>query len=164
MGVGVIVGYFIRQLIMQQRKSSIEAKLKKLVEDSKIEAKEVLFEAKEKAAKVLDEIKHEEKDRLSQVRRHEERLIERETAVERRAGDFERKEKEFEDQVIKVKAAKAEIEVKRDELLKELERISGLSAKEAVEEIMRRVEKEQAEDIMVRIKKLESAGMEDLER
>lgn len=162
--LGVAAGYFIRQFIAQQRKSSIEAKLRKLIEDSKQEAKETLFDAKEKAAKILDEAKHEEKERLSQLRKLEERLLERETAVDKRIGDFERKEKEVDDQIAKVKAVKVEIEARRGELVKELERVSGLTQKEAVEEIMKRIEKDHGEDMMMRVKKLEQSGLEDLER
>ncbi|MBI2640496.1 MAG: ribonuclease Y [Candidatus Sungbacteria bacterium] len=162
--LGVAAGYFIRQLIAQQRKSSIEAKLRKLIEDSKSEAKEILLESKEKAAKVLDEAKHEEKERLAQLRKLEERLIGRETAVDRRVGDFERKEREFDEQVAKVKAIKSEIETRRGELVKELERVSGLSQKEAQEELMKLIEKDHGEDMMMRVKKFEQSGMEDLER
>lgn len=162
--LGVAAGYFIRQFIAQQRKSSIEAKLRKLIEDSKQEAKEVEFNAKEKAAKILDEAKHEEKERLSQLRKLEERLLERETAVDKRINDFERKEKEVDDQIAKVKAVKVEIEERRGELVKELERVSGLTQKGAVEELMKRIEKDHGEDMMMRIKKLEQSGMEDLER
>ena len=52
--IGIGIGYLIRQLIASSRRSSIEARLKKLVEDSKVEAKETLLEAKEKAAKIFD--------------------------------------------------------------------------------------------------------------
>ena len=95
LAVGVGLGYYIRQLLMQSRKSSIEARLKKLVEDSKTEAKEVMLDAKEKAAKILDEAKGEEKDRLVQVRKLEERLLEREGSVDRRVQQFEKKEKDL---------------------------------------------------------------------
>ena len=103
-GIGVLflgagAGYFIRQAIAQKRKSSIEGRLKKLVEDSKIEAKETLFEAKEKAAKIVDEAKRDEKDRLSQIRRLEERILERESSLDRRAQEFSEREKEVADKI-----------------------------------------------------------------
>ena len=162
--LGVGLGYMIRQLVAQQRKSSIEAKLKKLIEDSKQEAKEILFDAKEKAGKVLDEAKHEEKDRLNQVRRLEERLLERESGVDRRIQDFEKKEKDLEEKIERVKTIKVEVEEARGKALKEMERVSGLSKEDAVKEIMSRVEKDQSEDLMLRIKKLERSGVEELER
>lgn len=164
MAVGIGLGYLIRQLIARQRKSSIETRLKKFVEDSRAEAKEILLEAKEKAAKILDEAKQEEKDRLGQLRRMEERVLERETIIDRRMQELAEKEKNIAERVEKVKAIKMELETSREKFLKELERVSGLTKEAAVGEIMKHVEKEHAEDIMMRLRKLETAGMEEMER
>ena len=106
--LGIGIGYFIRQFVASQRKSSIEARLKKLAEDTRAQAKELLIEAKEKAAKTLDEAKAEERERLKEVRRQDVRLIERETAIDRRAEETGRKEKETEARIEKVKGIKAE--------------------------------------------------------
>ena len=164
LGVGIGLGYFIRQLVAQQRKSSIEAKLKKLIEDSKVEAKEILFDAKDKASKVLEEAKHEERERLGQIRKLEERLMERESVVDRRVEGFEKNERDLEGRIEKIKAVKSEIEEMRQKTLKEFERASGLSREEALREVMQRVEQEHANDLLLRIRKLEEQGWQDLER
>jgi len=161
---GIAIGYYVRQIIARQRKSSIEAKLKKLIEDSKAEAKNALLEAKEKAAKILDEAKQEEKEHLSRTRRLEERFAEREAGFDRRMSDFERKEKEFEERVERVKAIKAEIEELKTKAQKELERASAMSKEDALKEIIARMEKEHSADLMVRARKLEQTGIEELDR
>lgn len=164
LALGGGIGYFVRTLIAQQRKSSIEAKLKKLIEDSRREAKETLLEAKEKAAKILDEAKQEEKDRTREVRRLEDRLMERETGMDRRADTLTRKEKEVEERVERLKTVKQDMENARASALAELERVSGLSKEEASREIMGKIEKEHSDDLMARIKKMEQGGIEELER
>lgn len=164
LGGGAVLGYFIRQVVAQKRKSSIEARLKKLLEDSKAEAKEILLEAKEKASKVAEEAKQEERERTREVRRLEERLMERESGVDKRITEFDKRERELEERINRVKAVKVEIEKAREDAGKELERVSGLSREQAIQELMARVEKEANEDLMARIKKLESGGMEELER
>lgn len=164
LSAGIGLGYYIRQLVAQKRKSSIEARLKKLIEDSKAEAKEILLDAKEKAAKTAEETKIEEKERHSQMRRLEERVLEREAAVDRRIQDHEKRTKELEERIERVKSAKTEIEAARERALKELERISGLTKEDAMNEVMAKIEKEYAVDLMARIKKLEQGGMEELER
>ena len=164
MAIGIGLGYYIRQLVAQQRKSTIEARLKKLIEDSKAEAKETLLDAKEKASKILEEAKYEEKDRLSQLRKLEERLLERETGTDQRAEEVRQEKKELEEKVEKIKAVRAEIETSRQNVIQELERVSGLSRENALREVINKIEKEYSEDLMVRVKKLESAGTEDLER
>ena len=164
LAIGIGVGYLIRQMVAQKRKSSIEGKIKKYLEDSKAEAKELLFDTKEKAAKIVDEAKQEEKDRLSQARRLEERLSERETSVDRRVQDFEKRDRELEDRIVRVKQVKAEMEAARDKAGAELERVAELSKDAALRELIAKIEKDHSEDLMVRIKKLEVTGMEDLER
>lgn len=162
--LGIGLGYYIRQAIMQRRKSSIEAKLKKLVEDSKTEAKEILLSAKEKASRLMDEAKNEEKERMIQIRRLEERLIEREGQADKRIQQFERKEKELEERIEKVKAIKTEVEEARAAVDKELEKVAGMPREDALKFLTARVEKEHAEDLMQRVKKLEQTGMEELDR
>lgn len=162
--IGIGLGYLFRQFIARQRKSSIEAKLRKLIEDSKQEAKEIQLEAKEKAAKILDEAKQEEKERLAQLRKIEERVLEREAGLDKKIQEIEEREKELGERIEKIKAIKAEVEEARQKALAELERISGLSKEKAVEEVMKRVEANFSEDLMLRVKKLEQAGMEELER
>ncbi len=164
MGAGVGLGYLVRQLIAQQRKSSIEAKLKKLIEDSRAEAKEILLEAKEKAAHTLDEAKQEEKERVREVRRLEDRLMERETGIDRRAEDLTRKEKDLEERIERVKVIKQELESSRSAALTELERVSGLSREAATRELMVKIEKDHSDDLMARIKKMEQTGIEELDR
>lgn len=164
LGVGIGLGYLIRQLVASSRKSSIEAKLKKFVEDSKSEAKEILLEAKEKASKVLEEAKREEKEQTVQLRRLEERMIDREAGIDKRVEDLARREKELEERIERVKTIKVEVEEARAKATKEFERVAGMKKEEAVLELMSRVEKEHSENLMVRVKKLESSGIEDLER
>jgi len=164
LGAGIGLGYLIRQLIAQQRKSSIEAKLKKLIEDSRAEAKETLLDAKEKAAKVLDEAKQEEKERTREVRRMEERLMEREATTDQRREDLGRKEKELEERIERVKTLKAEYEEARATVAGELERVAGMTREAAVKELMTDIEKNHSEDLMGRVKKMEQSGIEELER
>lgn len=164
LAIGIGLGYFIRQLVAQQRASTIEAKLKKLIEDTKSEAKELQLRAKEDAAKIKEDAKKEEEDRMRQIRRIEERLLERENSIDRRASDFDRKEKELEAKIERVKAVKQEVDAAEARVTKELERIAGLTKEAAMEELFRRIEREHSEDLMIRVKKLAHAALEDLER
>src|SRR3989338_767456 len=100
--VGGIGGYFLRQAIMQQRKNSIEAKLKKLVEDSRQEAKQILIDAKTKSVSILEEEKEEEREREAGLRKNEERLEKREVSFEKQMTDFESRRLELNERVEKV--------------------------------------------------------------
>src|SRR3989344_1805552 len=128
---GIAAGYFLRQLIAAQKKSSVEERVKKLI---------------------------------SQLRRLEERIIAREHTLDRRVKESEKKDKELEERIERVKAIKTEVEEVKAKSLAELERVSGLSKDDAVNEVMTRVERDHTEDLMIRMKKLEQSGITELER
>ena len=162
--VGGIGGYFLRQAIMQQRKNSIEAKLKKLVEDSRQEAKQILIDAKTKSVSILEEAKEEEREREAGLRKNEERLEKREVSFEKQMTDFESRRLELNERVEKVKIIKEDLEAAKTKTLLEIERIAGLSTSQAQEELYKKVEKEHGDDMAQKIRKLEQSGIEDLER
>lgn len=164
LAAGGVIGYFARQFVARWQKSSVEATVKTITENAKSQAKEILLEAKERGAQFLEEAKKEEKERVKQLRRIEERFMERETGLDKRLGELERKEKEFIDRVERVRALKQEIEEAKMKQEKELERVAGLSKEDALLELMGKVEKEKSEDLLARIKKLEQSGIEELER
>ena len=158
------IGYFFRQFFVEKRKHALEQELKRSVENSKVEAKELLLGAKEKAAKILDEAQREEKQRIQQLRRLEERVIEREITLDKRVQGFEQREREIEEYVSKIKRIHQEVEEARTSVMDELAKAAGLSLEDARKELMTRLEQTQGEDLMMRLRKLETAGIEELER
>lgn len=162
--VGIAVGYVVRQQLAARRRDSLEAKIQKLASDAKQEAKEILFEAKNRAVKVLEEAKDEEKKRTLELRRVEERVRERETLLDKKLIELTEREKEFAEKIERVRVIKSEVDKLRDEAVKALERVAGLTAEEAKTELFSKIEKESHEDILTRIRKLETSGLEELER
>lgn len=163
-GIGVALGYIARQIIAQNQKYSVEATIKKLIDEARTGAKETLLNAKEKATKILEDAKKEEKDQREQMRRIEERFIQRESLLERRMQAFEKQERDIQARIERVRAIKQEVDAAQARVLQELERVSGLSREAAAEEIMKQAEKIQSETLMARVKKMESVGLEELER
>src|SRR3989344_8046577 len=88
--LGLVAGYVLRQIIAQQRKNSIELKIRQILLDAKSEAQKTLDEAKHKADSLLDSVKHDERERETALRRLEERLGQKEESIEKRRADFER--------------------------------------------------------------------------
>ncbi|MEK7108540.1 MAG: ribonuclease Y [Patescibacteria group bacterium] len=163
-GAGIGLGYLIRQQVASTRRSSIESKLKKLLEDSRQEAKEILLEAKTKAVKALEEVKEEEKARERELKKAEERLRDREALLDKKLLQYDEREAGLAEKIERVREIKAEVEAARAEAGAALERVAGLSKTEAKELLVKRVEKEAEEDLASRIRKLEVSGLEELER
>ncbi|MEK7636134.1 MAG: ribonuclease Y [Patescibacteria group bacterium] len=162
--VGFFVGYIVRQLVVRKRKNSIEAKVQKFVEDSKQEAKEIIFKAKNNASEFLQEARNEIRDRETQVRKTEERVQSREVFLDKKLNDLDVKNKDAEEKIEKATGLKRELETEKEKISKELERIAMLSREEAQKELFRKIEQNHADDLMLRLRKLETTGIEDLER
>lgn len=164
LGAGVAVGYFIRQQITRRRRNSIEARIKKLLDDARQEAKELLIDAKAKAVKVLEQAAHEQKERERELKKSEERLRERESLVDKRLVQLDERERDMSDKIERVREIKAGVEQARADAEKALEKVAGMSKTEAKEALLKRVEQEAEEDLTVRVRKLEASGLEELER
>ncbi|MEK7067330.1 MAG: ribonuclease Y [Patescibacteria group bacterium] len=163
-GVGFFAGYVVRQLVVRKRKNSIEAKVQKFVEDSKQEAKEVIFKAKSNASELLQEARNEIRDRETQVRKTEERVQSREVFLDKKLNDLDVKNKDAEEKIEKAQLLKRDLETEKEKISKELERIAMLSREEAQKELFQKIERNHADDLMLRLRKLETTGIEDLER
>ena len=161
---GFAAGYVVRQLVVRKRKHSIEAKVQKFVDDSKQEAKELLFDAKQKSSELLQEARNEVRERETQIRKMEERIQSRETFLDKKLNDLEDKQKEAEERVVHAELLKKGLETEKEKIAKEFERVARLTREEAEAELFRRIEANHAEDLMLRLKKLETTGLEDLER
>ncbi len=162
--VGGGIGYFLRQLLLQQRKNSAELKVQQLLLNAKTEAKEALLAAKDKAVQVVEEATMEAKRQEEQIRKLEERIARREEMIDKKYGDVEKEAQELKVKAEIVREAKERIARLDEEKQKELERVARLSADTAREELLANIEKKYEEDILARIQKLERSGNEAFER
>lgn len=162
--VGIFLGYIIRQSLAQKQANSIEAKLKVRLEKVKEEAKKLVLEAKEKADKILEEAREEEKKRKSQLNKIEERLLDRESLLDKRQIALDEKEKEIKVIYEKIQVLKTELETLKNSELENLERIAKMTMAQAKEEIFERAEKEHQLEIVDLYKKYEEAKKEELEK
>lgn len=164
LALGSILGYWIRQTIAKKRAGTIEARLEKLTEEAKHQAKETIIQAKDKALKIAEESGREQKQREQQIMRLEDRLERREQTLELKAQDLERKHEELIEKARKVKEIKDGLEQIQAQKMAELERVANLSQEEAKMELLKQVEKEEQDILLERIKKLEEEGREELEK
>ena len=161
---GAILGYWSRQTLAKRQAGTIEAKLAKLVEDTKIESKEILFKAKEKSVKLLEDAKIEEKSRVQQLQRTEERLEKKEQSFDYKSQEIEKKQMDLDGKIDQVRKIKQNLEELRGKQLTELERVAQLSAEQAQIELLKKIEEEQKDVLFERIKKLELGNKDILEK
>lgn len=164
LSLGVGLGYFLRKLIAQQQKNSIEIAVQQQLLEAKAEAQKIILEAKEKATGALEEVITEEKRREAELAKREDRLGRKEESLEGKDKELDIEKKELKEKVERVRAIQEALKHKQEEQKKELERIAHLTEEEAKSQLFASLEKQQEGDILERIRKLELSGEERLLR
>ncbi len=184
--LGIVIGFLTALLLAGiylyiQKKRELEARktAETLLKDAEQKAKEILKKAENEAKLKLQQAEIEIKEKLlahkhalekefekraKEVSLKEERLIHKEESLIKREEILEKKLKEVEDLKALIEAEKKQI----DEILKqtkeELERISGLSEKDAKELLFKKIEEELKEEKAKFIVKFENEAKEEAKR
>ena len=155
----------IRRLVAERKIGSARAEADRVVAEAakKAEAvkKEKLLEAKEEILQKRNEAEAELKERRAEVSHTERRLSQKEDTLDRKSEALDRKNEQL-DQKIK---ENEELQVKINNALAEqqsaLEKVAGLTAEEAKEELIERVEGEVKHELAQRLDELDSQFKEE---
>src|SRR3989304_2312586 len=161
---GTAAGYFLRKLIAQQRKDTLELKAKQILLDAKENAQKAWDEAKARADKILAEAKEEEKNRERELRRTEERLAHKDEILEKKSAELDKESENLQEKFEKVRAMKEQLEKIEVEKKEELARVAKLTEEEARTKLIEDVEKKYEKDILAKVQKIEQFGLETLEK
>ncbi|MFA6415881.1 MAG: ribonuclease Y [Candidatus Paceibacterota bacterium] len=161
---GAIIGYVFRWLLLLSQKGSVELMVKQTLLDAKGEAQKIIETAQTEAEKIVSGAETKEREKLAPLKKLEDRLIQKDELLDKRQTDIDREAESLKKKVEDIKVIKEKIDLAAVEKLQELERVSGLSADSAKEELIRTIEKDQEEDILVRLHKMEQFGAEKLEQ
>ena len=153
--LGLVAGYFIRQLIAAKQLNSVEQKIRRQIEEAKTKAKEIVLEAQEKSTSLLEEVKKEERERKIQIDRSEERLLKKEEAFEKQAVDLKSQNEHIDQEIEKLKTAKAKIDELKQKIETEMEKIAGLTAVEAKEKLLKDIQEKYRDELIQTFQKLE---------
>ncbi|HAU51297.1 MAG TPA: ribonuclease Y, partial [Clostridiales bacterium] len=123
--------------------------------EAEAQKKEILLNAKDELIRERNQQERENRERRAEVQRFEARVNKKEELLDQRAADFEKNEKELAEK--KSAMVKREEELSKQEELyrQELEKISGLSAQEAKDLIIKNLENEARHDAQALINKIE---------
>ena len=161
---GLIAGYVIRWALTLGKKGSIEIEVKQMMLSAKEDAQKIIQESEKKAEKQTEEIRNIEKEKDREWKKVEERLVKKEETLDRRQGDIEKEIESFKVKAEEVKVIKGEIEDRKLDVEKELERVAHLTEDEAKNSLIKKIEDRFEEDFRVRLQKLEREGVERLDR
>jgi hypothetical protein len=103
LGIGVVVGYYLRLIISLGKKGSMELEIKQIMLAAKEDAQKVIDEAKKKGEEHLNEVNKETKSKEEEWKQTENRLIKKDELLDARQTEID---KEVEKIKLKVEEVK----------------------------------------------------------
>ena len=172
---GFIVAFWLKGKMLSQRIKTARGEASRILEESKREAetliKEADLEIKDKLFKMKSEFDTDTRDTRFEFKKRERRIIQKEENVERKTEQLERRDRDIfkkEKKLAKKEEHIEHSEKKYSELIEEqkrhLEQISGLTAEQAKELLIRAMENEARHEGARLIKKIENETKETADK
>ena len=131
----------------KSRENGGKNKADDLVRRAKNEASEIVLKAKNEAAETLDKAQREETQRRKELKKTEDRLIERETLLDKKLDQLDKKSDNLRKQEDELEDIKNEVREIRTKAQEKLEKIADLSKTEARDKLIQMVERETKHDL-----------------
>ncbi len=160
--IGCAIGYYARQSLAKKRAGSLEAKLAKKFEETKIETEKLVKDAQGQASQILETTQKEVDDRRREFLKAQQLILDREKLLEEKITNFDKKESELTQETEKLKTIKANLDALRLQAETKLEKVASLTREDAKKELLSLVEKDSEKDILERMRKLDQGGQEAL--
>ncbi len=160
------IGYFLRKHVAEQKIQNAELQAQHILEQAKKETqdrrREAELEAKDLLYRMRQDFERETKDRRQEISNLEKRLTQKEENIDRRLDLLEKKEKEIEARHENIKKQEEALKLKDNQLhlliaeeKDRLQKISSLSAEEAKQILLSRLNEELNAEKAVFIKRQE---------
>lgn len=150
---GVVLGYVVRQLLSAREANSLEQKSKKII-----------LEAQERAVVLLEEAKKEDRERKAQFDKAEERLMRKDESLEQRSRELNKTEARFKEELSNIEKERGGIAELQKKAVAQLEKVSGLSATEAKNQLFKELEDQHRHELVKTIQSLEKDKREEVEK
>ncbi len=158
-GVGIAVGIALRKKTAEREIGSAEAEATRIINEAirggESKKKEMLLEAKDEIHRSRTEHEKEVKERRAELTKQERRLEQKEATLDKKTEAFEKKEEELAQRLEKLQKTQAEAEAAKNQQLKALEEISGLTQEQAKQFLLQSVEDEVRHESAMKIKEIE---------
>jgi ribonuclease Y len=174
-GIGFVIAFWVKGKIITQKVKAAEEEASRLLADARRKAdtflREADLEVKDRLFKMKSDFDTETKETRSEQKKRESRLMQKEENIDRKIEQYERRERELHRKEKTLRKREGHIERKEleyEELVEEqkqqLEKISGLSADQAKELLIRAMENEARYEGARIIKKIENEAKEQADR
>jgi ribonucrease Y len=165
---GAAGGYFVRKSQAEKEVGSAESRAKTIMvsaeRDAEAAKREALIEAKDEIFQMRKEAEVEVKKRAAEVERKEDRIADREATMDARASGLDRKEQGIEDKEAHLQRARTELDSLAERAKSELERVAGMSASDARQGLIEKIQDDAKREAMVIVRDIEAQAREEADR
>ncbi|MDX5418645.1 MAG: ribonuclease Y [Hymenobacteraceae bacterium] len=153
LGVGVYIGRVLLQKVYKQQEEAARQKAKGIIREAELNAESIkkdrMLEAKEKFLKLKSEFEEESNKKKNIIIQNENKVKQREQHVakqmeqtKRREAELDKEKENLDHQLEVLKKRKEEVEQQHHEVVAQLEKIAGLTAAEAREQMVEALKSE----------------------
>lgn len=173
--IGAVLGAVIYKIVANKKIDKSKSNAVKIIEEAYAEAKSIkkesVIEAKDEAQKIRDEANNEAKERRLEIQKQEERIDQREDYLNKKETNldvkilqYESDKSALEEGKIKLTEKLKEQEEIKNQMIENLEKISGLSKLDAKNLLIESVTEEAKKDAGVMVKKIEEDAKENADK
>jgi ribonuclease Y len=175
LAVGFGLAFWIKGRMVSQKEKTAHHEAEKILSESRHQAETLLKEAdvemKDKLFRMKSEFENESKETRGELKKRESRLVQKEEALDRKMEQVEgrdqeltRRERSLQKREQKTEAREQECEALIEEQKRRLETISGLTAEQAKEFLVRAMENEARFEGARLVKKIENETKEQADK
>ena len=160
---GIVCGSGFVLVYNKKNESGGKAKAEDLIRKAKNEAADIVLKAKKEAGSIADKSQQEEEARRRDWRQTEKRLSERETSLDNRFDQLEKRSEKLANKEREIDDLKLEIHQIRDKQQEKLEKIAGLTKLDAKDKLIKMTEKDIKDDLVGLITKEQKELRRDID-
>lgn len=167
--LGVLAGVFAgTRMLLTRRAAEAERERERLNTEAGRAAeairREAQVEAREQALKLRADVEQELKDKRTEIARIEERVGAKEEEVDVKLTELERRDQGLLDREVHLKQLQEETKTAKDDQLRELEHISGLTVEDAKRQVLERSEELVRHELARTVRQMEEEARTDAKR
>ena len=172
---GFILGALLIFLVPFFKKLRAQGQAKKIIREAEIKAEHITknaqLDGKQAVMEMKQEANREIQERKQEVQVQENKLLQREQNIDRRDQALTSKEQSLDDKnetlnrrLKDIDKKEAQLQVKIDSIISELEKVAQMSSQEAHDELFARVESKMASEVALYMKNKEEEAKEECEQ
>jgi len=167
-GAGVLLGFYLRKNFGEKQLENARESAGRIVKEAEKQAetlrKEAVIEAKDEVFRLRAEAETEAKERRKEITALENRLLQREESIERRAESLDKRDHQLSSQAGQIEKRAKDLEDAIFEEKERLESLAGMTADEAKQVLLKRVEDDVKHDAAALIRETETRAREEADK